>query len=102
MFFVERVENDDVVNAIEKFGIEGLFQGVVDFALHQRVHRVGIGLLEAQYTARAHIPTARVRGHNQHGVAKIYFAARAVGEPSLVENLQQDIENIGMGFLDLV
>ena len=44
-------------NAIEEFGVEGLFQGVVDLALHQLVHRVGIGFLKAQYTPRAHIPT---------------------------------------------
>ena len=45
---------------------------------------------------------AKVRSHDQHGVAEVDRAALAVRKPPVVENLQQDVENVRVRFLDLV
>ena len=43
-----------------------------------------------------------VRGHDQHGVLEVDRAALAVGQAAVVHHLQQDVEDVGVGLLDLV
>ena len=43
-----------------------------------------------------------VAGHDDDGVFEIDGAALAIGEPAIIEHLQENIENVGMGFLDFV
>ena len=69
----ERTEPDDVVDAVDELGLE-----------------------EVQRVAR------QVRGHDQHDVGEVDRAALAVGEAAVVEHLQQDVEHVGVGLLDLV
>ena len=45
---------------------------------------------------------ADVRGHDQHRVAEVDRAALAVGQPPVVEHLQQHVEDLGVRLLDLV
>ena len=45
---------------------------------------------------------AEVRGHHDEHVAEIDRAALAVGQPPVVEHLQQDVEHVRMRLLDLV
>ena len=45
---------------------------------------------------------ADVRGHDQDAVAEVDRAALAVGEASVVEHLQQHVEDLGVRLLDLV
>ena len=72
----ERVELDDLVEAVDELGLEV---------------RLGTG------------PASRnVRGHDQHGVLEVDRAALAVGQPAVVHDLQQDPEHVGVGLLDLV
>ena len=47
-------------------------------------------------------PRADVGGHDQHRVAKVDGAPLAVGEAAVVHRLQQQIEDLRMGLLDLV
>ena len=47
-------------------------------------------------------PARDVRGHDQHGVAEVDRAALAVGQAAVVHHLQQDVEDVGVGLLDLV
>ena len=44
----------------------------------------------------------QVRGHDEHDVGEVDRAALAVGEPAVVEHLQQEVEHLGVGLLDLV
>ena len=55
-----------------------------------------LGLEEVAGVAR------QVRRHDQHGVGEVDRAALAVGEAAVVEHLQQDVEHVGVGLLDLV
>ena len=45
---------------------------------------------------------AQVAGQDQQRVPEVDGAALAVGEPAVVEDLQQDVEDLGVGLLDLV
>ena len=45
---------------------------------------------------------ADVAGQDQHGVGEIHRSPLAVGDASVIEDLQHHIENIGVGFLHLV
>ena len=69
----ERAEADDLVDAVDELGLEG-------------VERVA----------------PQVGGHDQHGVGEVDRAALAVGEAPVVEHLQQDVEHVRVRLLDLV
>ena len=62
--------------------------GVVAFA-HEA--RASAGLLHAE-----------VRGHDDHGLTRVGEAPRGVGEPPLSEELEERVEDPGVGLLDLV
>ena len=47
-------------------------------------------------------PARDVRGHDQHDVLEVDRAALAVGQAPVVHHLQQDVEDVGVGLLDLV
>ena len=43
-----------------------------------------------------------VAGHDDDGVLEIDRAALAVGQPAVVQHLEQDVEDVAVGLLDLV
>ncbi len=45
---------------------------------------------------------AQVGGHDQHRVLEVHGAPLRVGQPPIVQHLQQDVEDIRMRLLDLV
>lgn len=49
-----------------------------------------------------HPVRADVRGHDHDGVAEVHRAALAVGQPSVVEELQQGVEHVRMRLFDFV
>ena len=69
----ERAEPHDLVDAVDELGLE-----------------------EVGRVAR------QVRRHDQHGVGEVHRAALAVGQPAVLQHLQQDVEDVGVGLLDLV
>ena len=77
---VEPVEHDDVVEAVDELGLERLADRLVVVA----------GL------------RADVRGHDQHRVLEVHGAALAVGQAAVVDHLEQRVEDVGVGLLDLV
>ncbi|GIX12081.1 MAG: hypothetical protein KatS3mg118_0040 [Paracoccaceae bacterium] len=65
-------------------------------SITSRAHRRAVALGCHQRLA------AEVRGQHDQRVAEIDRAALAVGQPPLVEHLQQHVEHVGMRLLDLV
>lgn len=45
---------------------------------------------------------ADIGGEDDDGVFEVYFAAFGVGEVAFVENLEKDVEDLGVGFFDFV
>ena len=92
----ERLEEDGVVHAVQEFGAEVRAQFGHDFAPDAFLDFAGLaGVLDQQRAAD-------VRGHDDDGVAEVHGAALAVGETAVVEDLQEDVENVVVGLLDLV
>ena len=96
LLFAERMEDDDVVDAVEELGAEVLAQDGEDAlgGLGESFFALGPGGGELR--------GAEVRGHDEDGVFEIDGAALGVGEAAVVEDLQEDVEDVGVGLLDLV
>ena len=92
----ERMEDDDVVHAVEELRAE---------VLAQLVHDAGLRVVEAVFAlgpCGGELRRADVRGHDEHRVLEVHGAALAVGEAAVVEHLQEHVEDVGVRLLDLV
>ena len=97
MLLRERVENDDLIHAIQKLRPELPPQLLGDGFLHAVITSA------AEIAAIIQNPVAAdIGGHDDDGVFEIHRAALAVGQTPIVENLQHGIEDIAMRLLDLV
>ena len=76
------VEHHDLVDAVQELRLE--------VAAHDVQHRALVGA------------ATEVARHDEHGVREVDRAALTVGEPAVVEQLEQHVEHVGVGLLDLV
>ena len=95
-------EDDDVVHAVDELRPEDLFDLVLHAALHAVVRRILIRLLEAERRLVLDRLGAGVGRHDQDRVAEVDVAAEAVGQPAFFHDLQQHVEDVGVGLLDFV
>src|SRR5215468_634121 len=98
----ERVKHDDVVDAVDELGPERPLHLVHDLFLHALVRRLFPLGEEAGGRPLADEARAEVRGHDEDGVLEVDHVAHGVREAPVVEDLQQHVEDVGMGLLDLV
>ena len=89
----ERVEEDDLVDAVEQLRPEMRPQRLGH--LPPDAFRQVTGVLGDELAAD-------VRRHDHHGVLEVHRAALAVGQPPVVEELQQHVEHFRVRLLDLV
>ncbi len=90
----QAVEQDDLVDAVEEFGAE--------MPAHHRHHLRLDALAVLAFLLADEIFGAEIGGHHDQHVAEIDCAALAVRQPPVVEDLQQNVEDVGMRLLDLV
>ena len=95
------MEDHDVVDAVEELGTEVRLERIHDLVLHALVAHGFVVAGEAN-VGLTQILGTEVARHDQHGVAEVDCAALAVGETAFFENLQQDVEDIGVSFFDFV
>jgi len=102
----ELTEDDDLIETIQELRAEVLLQ----LFIHQRsdavvigLFRIGTGELKAKTTAALldHLRTD-VRGHDDQGVLEVHRAALGIGQATVFQELQQQVEHIGVGLLDLI
>mmetsp|Transcript_892 Transcript_892/g.2439 ORF Transcript_892/g.2439 Transcript_892/m.2439 type:complete len:305 (+) Transcript_892:699-1613(+) len=94
----ERFEDDHLVEAVEELGAEGGAELLLDGRAHRRVRLVAA-------LAAAHLQNplgAHVGREDEHRVREVDDAPLVVGEPSVLEDLEKDVEDVGVGLLDLV
>ena len=101
-FAGQLVEDDDVVDAVEELRAEVLLQLVVDLLLHPLVVVLAAALGEAQPDRLADVGRAQVGGEDQHRVLEVDRATLPVGQPAVLEHLQQAVVDLLMRLLDLV
>jgi hypothetical protein len=79
-------------DAVEELGAHMAFDNFEDdFALAFWIPGGFVGL-----------PNAQVRREDYRRIGEVAKAPFGVSEPALIQNTQQQIENLGMGFLDLI
>src|SRR5262249_30694126 len=102
IFVAQRIEDNDLVEAIQEFRIENPFH----FVHHELFHGLGASFiraaLESDSGALLQMPRAKVGGHDDDGVTKIYGIAETIAELAVFKNLQQNIEDVGMRLLNFV
>ncbi len=92
----ERVEDNDLVDAVQKLRPEGLAH---------LIQHLDSGHLELRRVARLQVlqeSAPQIAGHDDHGILEIHGAPVAIGEPAVLEDLQQNVEHVAVRLLDLV
>src|SRR5918997_537479 len=91
----ERVEDDDLVYPVDELRAQ--------LVPHDQ-HHVHSELLEGLVAAGVGLDPLRahVRGHDDDRVLEVHGAALRVGEPSVVQDLQEYVEDVRVSFLYLV
>src|SRR5256885_4328223 len=93
MLFAERVEDHDLIDAVDKLRSKCRLQSFQCF--FPRALRIAMRQLKNS-------SGAYVAGHHQYGIAEIHSAPFSIGQAAVFENLQQNVENVRIGFLDLI
>src|SRR5215211_4676784 len=91
----ERPEHDDLVYAVDELRAQ-----MMPHDLHHFLFELFEGLVPTR--VRLNPLRAHVGSHDDDRVLEVHRAALGVGEPTLVEDLQEDVEDIRVGLLDLV
>ncbi len=91
----EGVEDHDLIDAVEEFGAEVIAQEIADLGFD---FPIGVFLPGEVLDGLR----ADVAGHDDDGVFEIDGAALAVGEAAVVEDLEEDVEDVAVGFFDFV
>ena len=73
-----------------------------DLRLHPLVGAAVARLLEAEVLTLGDVAGAEVGGHDDDGVLEVDHPALRVGQATFLEDLQQAVEDVGVGLLDLV
>ena len=98
------MEDDHIVQAVEELRPEGLLDLSHHLGLHLLIGEAGLALLrpEAEGRAVGDQLTPQIAGHDQDGVAEVDPPPLRVGEDPVVHHLEEDVEDITVGLLDLV
>src|SRR4051794_34159618 len=99
---VEVGEHDRVVDAVEELGPEVLLELVGDLRLHPLVVRAAVGSGREAHVGLGDVPRAEVGRHDDDGVLEVDHPTLGVGEAAVLEHLQQRVEDLRVGLLDLV
>ena len=91
----EGMEDDDLVDAVEKLGTEVGPQGLFDPGFHLPMAAVVTGQIQNGLAGN-------VAGEDHDAVRKVHRPALAIRDAAVVQHLEQHVEHLGMGFLHLV
>ena len=89
MFPAERMEDDDLIDAVEEFGAKMGLQDRVD-------------LITGHTMPTFPQLVAQVAGHDDHCIAEIDGPPMPVCKATFIQQLQQHVEYLAVGFLNLV
>ena len=105
----ERVEDDDLVEAVEELGPELRAHGVEHLALDLRELRGAAGVVAVGRVRRREVRDALederrpdVRREEDDRVAEVHRQPLAVREDAVVQELEEGVEDVGVGLLHLV
>ena len=95
------VEDDDFIQPIDEFRIEGLpHLGHNHF--FQLIARRFSGALESHGALLLNEASSDIRRHDDDGVLEVDGVAERVGKQSIFKDLQQDVEDVRVRLFDFV
>ena len=92
----QRFVEHDLVKTVQELRTEGLFQQGLDLAPGERAD------LSVLVDPVQQILGTEVGGQNDDRVLEVHDTALRVGQSAVVQDLEQDVEDVGMGLLHLV
>ena len=92
----ELVEVDDLVYPVDELGPQELLK-----SLHGPLPALFIGGAGEAHRARFGV-AAGVGGHDDDCIFKVHRPAVGVGDPAVIQDLEQDVEHVRVGLLDLI
>ena len=95
------MEDDDLVETVDELGPEVLFQLLGHPLLHVLVGDLLVLDVEPDGLL-VKVTRTQVGGHDDHRVLEVDAATLSIGETTLFEDLKEGVEDVRMGFLDLV
>ena len=101
-------EHHRCVDPVEELGAEVRLQLRLDLLLHQVVGGRGAGLdrvaldTEPEAGVGLDLRGTQIRGHDDDRVAEVHAAPLGVREVPVLEDLEEDVEHLRVGLLDLV
>ena len=102
----ELFKYDDIVNPVEKFGTEAFFQLAHNCVSDILTAHSSAVILTLEAESRGSLFSdelcADIGGHNDYAVLEINLPALRIGEHTVVKDLKQHIEHIGMSLFNLV
>ena len=103
LVFRERLEHDDLIDTVQELRTEQ----ALDLA-----HDAGLDLIivetrcsagrEPERCRGGDLTCAHIRGHDDDRIAEVDHAPLRIGQATFLQDLEQDVEDIRMRFLDLV
>ena len=97
------MEDHEIIEAVEELRFEIAFRFLEDLRLHAleigfvRIHRA-----EAERGLALDRRGADIRSHDDNRIAEIDLPTQRVGDRAVLEDLQEQVHHVRMGFLDLV
>src|SRR5258708_3470069 len=106
IIFAQGVEDHDLVNTVDELWPEHALQSIHRFATHDLVlllaHVLASGLQETNPCGAFELRATGVAGHDHNGVFEVHCAPLAIGQATIIHNLQKRVEDLWMGFFNLV
>ena len=96
------MEDDLIIEPIEELGFKGFLRLAKNLLFDDGVVLFLNGSTESHGAAFANEFGADIGGHNDDGVSEIDFAGKAIGDLTVLENLQEYVPDIRMGFFDFI
>ena len=101
LFLAQWLEDHHFVDAVEEFGAEGLAQAFHEAVTLRLFDGIFAGAKPAGHGTAQHIG-AYIGGHDPDGVLRIHGVALGVGQAARIKDLQEEVEDLRMGFFNLV
>ena len=101
------MEHHGGVDPVQELGAEEALHFVHHLVLHPGVGAVpGLGRIGLDAESQGSFPFdqvgSEIAGHYQDGIPEVHLPATGVGQSTGVKYLQQDVEDLGVGLLDLI
>src|SRR5579885_2798746 len=106
ILLAQRAEDHHLVDTVDELRTEHALQSLHRFGAHRLMLLITLvlafGLPEADPRGSPEIAAARVTGHDHNGILEVNRAALTIRQATVVHDLQQRVEDLWMGFLNLV